>query len=443
MKLLSALGNQHIQDSLKRSYPELEFLLPDLDYQEGILDALQNNSPDAILVSMDIEGNLDDKTFIGALRGINETIKVILIVKNEDKEFTNWLISKGIFDVFVDGVCTFDEIYEFLTREQKVIIKKEIQKEYVQKERVITKEKIVKEIVPVSFKKLVLCIWGSNEFGCELSYFISRLTKNNVLLVDLDCISHKMDIYLGLTKTVETLARDSPISEVFDSYTKGTISKECFEQHCIKLKGLPNLYILTDRSQTDFNDQVKEKELTGLIDQSYRLFDLVILLLNPSVYDLLAPAALMKSDYLIASFPASADNLKDFENYLLYMKVKHNLPLDRIRYVAYEYKDNVHYPISYLKEIFSGNGFLGTISYTKQRELYRNLNTCYARWVFRKNPGEYIDILSKFNIVPKRTFSEKVKAWFKRKFRPVLKALPVKRKRANSKTVTQKEAKMI
>lgn len=443
--MLTAVGNQHIQDSLKKNYNKLEFLLPDLDYQEGILDALQNNSPDAILVSMDIEGNLDNKAFIVALRTVHETVKVILIVKSEDKEFTNWLIPKGIFDVFIDGQCTFDEIYEALTREQKVIIKTKIQKEYVRKEKVITKEKIVKEIIPVSFRKLVLSIWGRGEFGCELSYFVAKLTNYKVLLVDLDCISPKVDIYLGLTHTIEKLARDSPkispLNAAMRNANRNMVTIENFEPYCIKCKDLSNLFVISGIQGTNHLEQVNEKEISGLIDQSYKLFDLVILLLNPSVYDPLVSAALLKSDYLIAAFQACADNLKDFENYLLYMKTKHNLPLDRIRYAAYEYKDNVHYPVSYLKEIFSGSGFLGTIAYTKQRELYRNLNACYARWAFRKNPGEYIDILSKFNIVPKRTVSGKAKAWLERKLRPVLKALPVKRRRIDSKTITQKEAK--
>jgi hypothetical protein len=52
---------------------------------------------------MDIEGDLEEKAFIEAIRQINVMIKVVLIVKREDKEISNWLISKGIFDVFIDG----------------------------------------------------------------------------------------------------------------------------------------------------------------------------------------------------------------------------------------------------------------------------------------------------------------------------------------------------
>lgn len=38
MKIISALNNQFVQDNLKSSYPDIEFLFPDISYQEGILD---------------------------------------------------------------------------------------------------------------------------------------------------------------------------------------------------------------------------------------------------------------------------------------------------------------------------------------------------------------------------------------------------------------------
>ncbi len=251
-------------------------------------------------------------------------------------------------------------------------MKTEVQKEYVRKERIITKEKIIKETVSVSFKKLILGIWGSSEFGCELAYFIVRLTDNKVLLIDLDNISGIVDAYLGLTHDIENLVRGSPefspLCTLINYANENNLNIESFEKNCIKRKELPNLYVILGIPGASSQDEMNEKELVGFIDQAYRLFDLVILIMNPSVYDLTASAVLMKSDYLIAAFPASSDNIRGFENYLVYMKRKYNLPLDRVRYVAYEYKNNIHYPVRFVKEIFPGNCFLGTISYTKQRE---------------------------------------------------------------------------
>ena len=131
IKIISALDNHLIQDNFKKSYEDIDFLLGDISYQEGLLEALKTVSPDALIINLDIEGDLDRFSFIQAIRDTNDTVKVILIMKAEDKEYSNWLVTKGVYDVFIDGKCTFQDIHEAVIREQKVIVKKEIQKEYV------------------------------------------------------------------------------------------------------------------------------------------------------------------------------------------------------------------------------------------------------------------------------------------------------------------------
>jgi len=212
IKAISALNNQLVQDNFKKSYEDIDFLLEDISYQEGLLDTLKTVSPDALIINLDIEGDLNRFSFIQAIRDTNDTVKVILIIKAVDKEYSNWLVTKGVYDVFVDGKCTFQDIYEAVIREQKVIVKKEIPKEYIEKEKIITKEKVIKEVVSVNFKKLVLSVWGSAEFACELAYLAARLTNYSVLLADLDGFSPKVDIYLGISGTFEAHARDSPRS---------------------------------------------------------------------------------------------------------------------------------------------------------------------------------------------------------------------------------------
>ena len=162
-------------------------------------------------------------------------------------------------------------------------------------------------------------------------------------------------------------------------------------------------------------DRYKDKNISGFIDCLYHDFDIVILIVGKSVFDPYTTTALIKSDYNVISIPASADALREFESCFLYMNVKFNVPVDKSRFVAFEYKKGIHYPVSYLKDIFTQNGFLGALSYTREREMFRNLNSFYAKWAFRKTPEEYIAILSKFNIVPKKTFTYKIKNWFMKK----------------------------
>lgn len=419
IKVISALDNQLIQDNIKKCYVDIEFLIEDISYQEGLLEALKIASPDALIINLEIEGDLDRFSFVQAIRDMNDTVKVLLITKAEDKEYSNWLVSKGIYDVFVDGKCTFQDIHEAVIREQKVIVKKEIQKEYIEKEKIITKEKVIKEVISVNFKKLVLSVWGNAEFACELAYITARLTRFRVLLLNLDFISPTADIYLNLCDRLNGLARDPPksfgLGYVIEALEKRYLTPGVFEQACLKRKESDNLYILMDTGGIDSCDRYKGKDISGLIDQLYRDFDIVILILNKSIYDPFTITALLKSDYNIIAIPANADAVKEFEACFLYMNVKHNIPVDKSRFVAYEYKKGVNYPLSHLKDIFTENCFLGTVSYSAEREMYRNLNSCYAKWIVKKNPAEYINILSKLNIIPRRTLGHKIRDWLMKK----------------------------
>ena len=60
---------------LKSSYPDIEFKFADFTYQEGIIEALKSNSSDALIISLDIEGDLDRYSFIQTIRDINRLSK--------------------------------------------------------------------------------------------------------------------------------------------------------------------------------------------------------------------------------------------------------------------------------------------------------------------------------------------------------------------------------
>lgn len=381
MKIVSALGNQHIQDSLIKSYPELEFLLPDLDYQDGILEALQKNSPDVTLISMDIEGDLDNKAFIEAIRALNEAVKVILIVKNENKEFTNWLISKGIFDVFVDGVCTFDDIYEAIMREQKVIVKTEIkiQKEVVEKEKPIIKKQIVKEQVPVTFMRLVISVLANTEFACELAYNIVKLARCRVLLLNLDFLSGHVDIYFNLpSKQPEQNAESPPDGSILDS--------------CLIVED--GLYLLTGPTGYEVLEKCRSTDYSALVESCYREFDVTVISIGPPVEGS-AAGILQRSDFRILPNCTNTVGIKETKELLEHVSSKFSIPSDKFSFLAFEHKKSINLSSSILKQIY-GKSFIGCIPYDPIREAYRDLEDktgFYARYAFHRNKKSYQTLL--------------------------------------------------
>lgn len=392
MKIISALGNQHIQDSLIKSYPELEFLLPDLGYQEGILEALQKNSPDVTLISTDIEGDMDNKAFIEAVRAINETAKVILIVKNENKEFTNWLISKGIFDVFVDGVCTFDDIYEAIRREQKVIVKTEIkiQKEVVEKEKPIIKKQIVKEQVPVTFMRLVISVLANTEFACELAYNIAKLARCRVLLLNLDFLSGHVDIYFNLSnKQPEQNATSKSDGSMLDS--------------CLVVED--GLYLLTGPTGYEALEKCRSTDYSALVESCYREFDVIVISLGLPIEGF-AAGILQRSDFRILPNCMGTVGIKETKELLEHVGSKYSIPSDKFSFLAFEHKKSINLSSSILKRIY-GKNFIGCITYDPVREAYHDREDkvgFYAKHAFHRNRKAYQNLLKAINIPSQVSF---------------------------------------
>lgn len=418
MKILTALNNQYIQDSLKINYSDLEFMIADISYQEGVLEALEQCTPDAVIINLGIEGDLDRYAFIESLRKTHEIMKIILIMQSGDKEFNNWLVTRGVYDIFVDGQCTFDDIHQALCREQKVLVKKEIVREYAQKERIVTRDRIVKEYIPVNFKKVILSIWGSTEFACEFAYLAARFSSYRVILIDFNFFYPVTDIYLNLFTRLQAVAREPPhpgfgIGVVLEAMEKENITAETFDKACIRHSDAVNLNILTEPDSTQHYEEYKDKDITGFIQLCYRNFDIVILVLGRSPLDPFSSICLSNSDFYIAAINASADCIKELEAYFLYMYSKYGIPLDRLKVAVWEYVKGVHYPQKYLTGLFTKQAFLGAIPYDRHRVIYRNLNATYVRHLYKRCPSSYIRILSRFNIVSIKAYKRKKYQLFK------------------------------
>lgn len=407
-------------------YPRLDEKTGGILHYAGMINCIREarlkvDSKYVFILSSDKEENLE---FINELMKIN-----IHNFHFAPKEFTVDDLKRWMFTP--ERSLKDNEKYllagEGLARMKVIIetIEQERNEKSKIKEKIVTVEKIIKE--PVSFKKLVLSIWGNGEFACELAYMAARLTKYKVLLANLVFISSNAGAYMGLTDRLNELARDPPESfgftAVFDALGKGRLSFDVFEKACIKKKGLDNLCILMDPGGVENFEKYKSKDISGFIGHAYRYFDIIVLILDKSIFDPVTITALSKSDWNIIAAHANVDSLMEYGTYLKYMKERHQISPEKVKYVAFEYKKGINLPVSCLKSVFTGDSFLGVVNYSREREVYRNLNSFYVKWAFRKNPAEYVDILSKFNIIPGRTFRDRIRDWIVTKTRKAVKIL--------------------
>jgi serine/threonine protein kinase len=280
----------------------------------------------------------------------------------------------------------------------------------------------------ISFKRTVLSILGNAEFACEFAYFASKLTEFRVLLMELDFITPKLEFYFNLSISETINEFENTFESILKLAEANKPDEEKLFEACSGIKEVPNLQIVVNRFEAGNYDRFDSAQIEKLIDLAYRKFDITILSVNRSVLDKFTIKALEKSDFYLVPLAASADNLREFEYCTQYFYRKHGIHISNSRFVAYEYKPGLNPPLDDFKSILGSNIYLGCISYNEKREIHRNLKTSFANRVGEKGIDEYINILARFDILPKTTLNDKLLNLFNRLNRRIKKSagIPVK-----------------
>jgi len=265
-----------------------------------------------------------------------------------------------------------------------------------------------------NFKKLILTVWGNGEFGCELAYTAARLTNYKVLLIDLDLLVPSADLHLNVKKwtdkvTSEGVMNSSGLNIVMDAIERNFFTSEILEDAAAKRRELSNLFILTGNYRLDNYEYYNDASLIKLIEKSYQNFDITILLVNKSIYDSFTVISLIKSDFNLIPVKADIHSLREYNSYLVFLKEKQQLSPSKSRFIAFEYDRESNISESTLAAVTDGTS-IGCIRKSKRRDKYRNLKAPYARRMEKEVLNDYISLLSKFNILPKASLTDKMAA---------------------------------
>ncbi|PNT91468.1 serine/threonine protein kinase [Clostridium thermosuccinogenes] len=287
----------------------------------------------------------------------------------------------------------------------------------------------------ISFKKLIITVFDNAEFACELAYTAARCTNLNVLLLDLDTLNATADEYLNVPKYPKNIRSfEEPLDNTglnicMDAADKKILTRELFLESLIQK--LKNFYILTGNYNLSNFEYYSEASLNTLIEKAYELFDITIIITNGFIYDAFTLIALRKSDYNIAAVKADKITVRKINRYLVYLKEKQNIPPEKTKFVAYEYNGRTDLRKDIMNELTEGN-YIGWVSCSQKRQVYRNMRPTYAKNMDKKIRNEYIHILSRFNIVPRRTLLGTIRDSLTLGMRKLRKAFAMRRKAENA-----------
>lgn len=335
-----------------------------------------------------------------------------------------------------DEAESFQPVIKFVDR---IIEKPVMQTEVV--EKIVEKTKTVEKIVevegkrPDSFKKLILTIWDNSEFGCELAYMAAKLSKFEILLVDADLLSPKADLILNVRRNPESIKTegmyaDSGFNIIMDTIEKNVFTPAFFSEACVNRKELKNLHILTGNYNLENYEYYSKDSYRSFLEKCYHAFDITIILVNRSIYDLFTLISLDRSDYNLIAIKADLIAVRDFNSQIQFLHEKQQMDINKFKFVGFEYIESLCLKENILKEV-TENNYLGSISYFKKRATYRNLKASYVRRMPSNQIDEYKDILVHFKITPKRKLLDKIRSQIKLmklKLRSLMKKLNFKRR---------------
>lgn len=271
------------------------------------------------------------------------------------------------------------------------------------------------------FKKLVITVWDNAEFGCELAYMAAKHTRGEVVLADLDLLAPKADLFLNVKKYPSKLPQSglyghTGLEAVMNELEKGSLTVEFLRQAAIRRKNLNNLHVLTGNFRLENYEYYSEDSVPKLIEKCYRGFDITILLVNRSIYDAFTMASLLRSDLNITAIRSDIDKFREFNTYINFLKDKQMLPLNRTKFVLFEYEKALGMTLTEAEAATQGN-LLGRIAFSRRRVLHRNLKGAYAARMEKQIEKEYIKLLESLGFLPARGILHGFRAFGGRLFR--------------------------
>jgi serine/threonine protein kinase len=266
----------------------------------------------------------------------------------------------------------------------------------------------------ISFKKIVLAVWGNTEFACEFAYIAAKRTCFDVLLMDMDFISPKASYYLNFPQDNKDGFKPTDFDDILQASKSNRISNKALMESSFAIGGMKNLRILTNSHSIDNYEKYKYIKTEELIEIAYRTFDITIIAVNKSILDEVTIKALDKADYSIVATAASADCIGEFEDYIYHLNKKFGITPEKVRYVAYEYRAGINPVLSDIKNKIGTEHYAGCVSYDPNREIYRNMQSAFAKRMSAKGINEYLAILERFSIIPKRTLKSRISELFKK-----------------------------
>ena len=404
MKIITALENPKTNEKLKKE-TDFEIIGNDIQYQEGVIEILEQNlSINLIIISELLPGQIGFKKIIERIRLINKEIEIIAILKDENEELKNYLISKGVFNIFYNNKITINELIKTINnifklkkeneineeiknlkkiilennKPNKKILNKNINKN-INNKYLIIKNKILNKFIYKNKIKLennknkIISIVGTNGIGKSIFSSISAklIINKKILLIDFDIFNQSINSIFNVKKTNKNNSNN------------------------LILRANKNIDLLC---AVDFlfdeKFKVEKNRIKKLLEEYLNKYDLIIIDTTSECFFDYTKEILEKSDLIIFLAGGNLTELKKSKNLLDIYINKWKINKEKIN-IIFNKEDKNSVDNKILKTLFSDFNILEKIKLNNKFDLIINNN---LKIIDKKIKNKFEKIIKEANL---------------------------------------------
>ena len=404
MNIITALNNPRLSKKIKEK-TNFNIIGTDIQYKEGIIEMLEKNGEIEIaIISENLPGQSSFKELIEKIKAINKNIELIVILKEEKEDLKNYLIAKGIFDVYLNNEISIEELIEKINEKNKIKKEIEINEEIKQLKKIILEKnkkniniKIIKNKLNNIIKKInknknkkerkektnkkIISVIGTGGVGKSsfCTIFAKLFNNKKILIIDFDILNSSINSIFGIKKK-----RTKNNNIKFNNDIKKLIVKvdKNIEMLCATK-------ILVDEK----HKRIKE-EFSNVLLELRSKYDLIIIDNSSECFFEYTKEILNKSDTIFFLVEPNVIELKKSRNLLDIYINKWKIKKEKINIIFNKININ-SIDDKILKTIFSDFKILGKINININYNLIINRN---FKFINKKIKKDYLKIIKNCNL---------------------------------------------
>lgn len=380
MKIIIALNNKYIKESLEREYTDVYKY--DISKKEDLIELISKEEyqlKDVIVITKEsLEGNLDSKLFAKQLRVANKFARVIYIVESIDNEYKKYLFSNEIFTILESENLNLQNLKEAIDEDKFVIYKdlnedsgklqvSEAAVDYNYNRNYNKNYNIKNQVIP----KKMIAVYGTS--GSGKTYVSSIISKNiskdlnlSLVLLDMDIQNPAIDIFNnlpininGLNQIVTDVDRQEKINKLLDKYM-------------IKDKNNKKLWYMTSNTTLfDCQNKLNNKYYDEIYKNVCDKFDYTIIDLPSSPFLDVVPYTLKKADIIYFVVNPNYISIRQAVKYLDLLNKLWDIPKNDIKIIINKIQKN-SLDIIQIKSLLSGYDVICEFDFVEELESYIN-----------------------------------------------------------------------